>query len=467
MNSLFREEKDSLGIIKVPSKAMWGAQTQRALKNFDIGQESMPIKIIYALAKIKKAAALTNNRLGVLSDTKKELIVNASNEIIEGHHDDQFPLKIWQSGSGTQTNMNVNEVISNLVSKAVGQPLGRYVPIHPNDDVNRSQSTNDVFPAAIKIATATEILENLLPELDLLIEAFAQKSLEWIDIIKIGRTHLQEAVPLTLGQEVSAWRDQIATAKERIKVSLEELLLLPLGGTAVGTGLNTPNNFDKEITSEISLLTKIDFKSAPNKFAIMASHDDLVNTMTAIKLLSVCLFKVVNDIRILSCGPRSGFAELRLPANEPGSSIMPGKINPTQCEVMSMVCTQVIALESAVTMAGSNGQLQMNAYKPLIGFNLLKSIELIKNACKCCRTKMVNGIEANTSKIQNDLNQSLMLVTALTPTIGYDKACEIAQYAYNKNISLKEAALALKYIEEEDFNKIINPIKMANIKNES
>ncbi len=463
MTESFRLENDSMGTIEVPNDALWGAQTQRSLINFAIGKNKIPIKLIYALVRIKSAAAITNWHLGVLSKEKKDFIINACNEISEGHHDEQFPLSVWQTGSGTHTNMNVNEVISNIASKKNSYPIGSHQPLHPNDHVNCSQSTNDVFPAAIQIATVQEIIFNLLPELGQLIKAFDNKVLEWGNIVKTGRTHLQDAVPLTLGQEVSAWRDQLLAAQNRINESLNELYLLPLGGTAIGTGLNAPSGFSEKIASEIATSTKLAFQPAPNKFAIMASHDGLVHTMSELKMLAVSLLKIFNDIRLLSCGPRTGIGELLLPENEPGSSIMPGKINPTQCEAMTMVCTQIIALDSAVTMAGSAGHLQMNAYKPLIGFNLLESIELLTNACKSSRISMVKNMKANIDQITNNVQQSLMLVTSLTPTIGYEKASKIAHYAHKKNITLREAAQTLGYISEEMFDEIVNPDLMTNI----
>ncbi len=464
MTNSFRTENDSLGSIEVPREALWGAQTQRSLLNFAIGQDQIPMKLIYSLARIKQAASIVNNRLGTLDDNKRDLIVNAACEIAMGKHDTHFPLSVWQTGSGTQTNMNLNEVISNLASKATGKPLGSHLPLHPNDDVNQSQSTNDVFPAAIQIATVQEIQTTLIPELDLLIESLTKKSNAWSEIVKIGRTHLQDAVPLTLGQEVSAWSTQLSTARERIEVSLRELYPLPLGGTAIGTGLNSPKNFDSEIATEISLLTNLPFSKANNKFAIMGSHDGLVNAMSQLKMLAVSLLKIVNDIRLLSCGPRAGFSELQLPENEPGSSIMPGKVNPTQCEAMSMVCMQVIGLDTAVTMGGGGGHLQMNAYKPLIGFNLLKSIELLHDACRSCRKNMVEGIRPNEEKIAKDLQQSLMLVTALSPKIGYDNATKIAKYAYETGVSLREAAVNFNYVDEDEFDQLVNPILMANPK---
>ena len=462
MEHLTRTEHDSLGAVEVPSKALWGAQTQRSLINFQIGKDLIPFKLIYALAKIKRASAIVNNNLGILDNDKKSLIVQASLEIEKGIHDSHFPLKVWQTGSGTQTNMNVNEVISNLASISEGMSLGSHNPLHPNDDVNLSQSTNDVFPAAIHIATVTEIQNSLLPEIKLLTQAFEKKSQDWNEIVKIGRTHLQDAVPLTLGQESSAWRDQISTACNRIENSLIELYALPLGGTAVGTGLNAPRNFDQQIANELQKITGFPFNPAKNKFAVMASHDGLVNTMSQLKMLAVSLLKIINDLRFLSSGPRGGIGELRLPANEPGSSIMPGKINPTQCEAMSMVCTQIIALDYAVSLAGSGGHLQMNTYKPQIAFNILTSIELLHDACLCSRTAMIEGIEPNHQKIKDDLENSLMLVTALTPEIGYEKASKIAQSAHIQNISLREAAINLGYINQEDFDKLVNPKAMTN-----
>tara|TARA_Y100001968_G_scaffold201510_1_gene185054 strand:- start:31546 stop:32949 length:1404 start_codon:yes stop_codon:yes gene_type:complete len=459
-----RKESDTLGEIEVPSDALWGAQTQRSLNNFAIGKDLMPLEIIFALANIKKAAAIVNHNLGVLDKGKKKLILNAASEITQGLHNNQFPLKVWQTGSGTQTNMNMNEVISNLASKAEGRPLGSHDPLHPNDDVNRSQSTNDAFPAAIHIATIKNISETLLPELRLLITCLSNKSEEWEEIVKIGRTHLQDAVPLTLGQETSAWHDQLASAYNRIESSLKELFPLPLGGTAVGTGLNAPPNFDLKISKELANILGHPFTAAKNKFAIMASHDGLVNTMSQLKMLAVSLLKLVNDLRFLSSGPRAGIGELILPENEPGSSIMPGKINPTQCEAISMVCTQVMAMDTAVAMAGSGGHLQMNTYKPLIAFNLIRSIELLHDSCLNCRKFMIEGIQPNRKKIQEDLDQSLMLVTALTPKIGYKKASEIAQLAHSENINLLQASIKLGYISEEEFNYLINPQSMVHPK---
>ena len=456
-----RVETDSMGPVEVPAEALWGAQTQRSLHNFAIAADRMPAELIHALARIKQAAAITNARLGVLDAERRDCIVAAATAVAEGLHDEQFPLRVWQTGSGTQTNMNLNEVISNLAAQAAGEPLGSHKPVHPNDHVNRSQSTNDAFPAAIHVASAQGIRQRLLPELQRLTNAFGAKADAWTDIVKIGRTHLQDAVPLTLGQEASAWRDQIGTAAQRIDASLAEVLPLPLGGTAVGTGLNAPDGFARLAAEELTRLTGLPFSSAPNKFAVMAGHDGLVNAMGQLRLLAVSLLKIANDIRLLACGPRAGLAELHLPANEPGSSIMPGKVNPTQCEAMAMVCTQVIGLDAAVAMAGSGGHLQMNVYKPLIGFNLLQAITLLTDACRCFRVAMVEGMEPNRSRIQHDVEQSLMLVTPLAPVIGYDKASAIAKHAHEQGSSLKEAALELGYVSAEEFDRVVDPAAMA------
>jgi len=460
MSNMKRLEKDSLGSIDVPENALWGAQTQRSILNFAIGDELIPLEIIHAIAQIKASAARVNNHLGLINTKITQYITEASSEIIEGKHNDQFPLKVWQTGSGTQTNMNVNEVISNIAAKRLNNPLGSHNPLHPNDHVNRSQSTNDVFPAAIQIATIITSKDELIPELKKLINLFHLKSKEWMDIIKIGRTHLQDAVPLTLGQEVSAWEAQLETALGRIEINLKELYQLPLGGTAIGTGLNAPQNFDNLIALDIARKTNLPFETAANKFAIMASHDGLVNMMSQLKLLAITLLKIVNDLRLLSCGPRAGLSELQLPANEPGSSIMPGKINPTQCEAIAMVCTQIIGMDTSVSIAGSGGHLQMNVYKPLIGYNILKSIKLIQNACKSCRENMIEGIQPNKPKIKQYLENSLMLVTALAPSIGYEKASKIAQLAHDKNLTLRQASNQLNYIDEEEFDTLINPKSM-------
>ncbi len=460
MSNMNRLEKDSLGSIDVPKEALWGAQTQRSILNFAIGDELIPLEIIHAISQIKAAAARVNNHLGLINTELTKFITEASSEILDGKHNDQFPLKVWQTGSGTQTNMNVNEVICNIASKRLHNPLGSHDPLHPNDHVNLSQSTNDVFPAAIQIATIITLKKKLIPELKKLIDLLHHKSKEWKDIIKIGRTHLQDAVPLTLGQEVSAWEAQLEAALGRIEINLKELYPLPLGGTAIGTGINTPENFDNLIALDIATTTNLPFQTATNKFAIMASHDGLVNIMAQLKLLAVTLLKIVNDLRLLSCGPRAGLSELELPANEPGSSIMPGKINPTQCEAMAMVCTQIIGMDTSVSIAGSGGHLQMNVYKPLIGYNILNSINLIQNACKSCRKNMIEGMRPNERRIKEYLENSLMLVTALAPSIGYEKASNIAKLAHEKNLSLRQASNQLNYIDQEEFDKLINPKSM-------
>ena len=456
-----RIESDSIGNVEIPNEALWGAQTQRSLKNFAISNDYVPIEIIHALSKIKIAAAIVNNRLGKLNDQRKNLIIEAGTKILKGEYDDQFPLKVWQTGSGTHTNMNINEVISNISSIASGEALGSHIPVHPNDHVNCSQSTNDTFPTAIHIASAEILNKKLLPELKQLIQSIEEKSNEWIDVVKLGRTHLQDAVPMTYGQEASAWEYQLSIAHKRLVNVLEELYEIPIGGTAIGTALNTPKNFDTEMSKEISQMTNLPFSTATNKFALMGSHDGLVSTMASIKLLAVALFKIVNDIRLLACGPRAGLSELLLPENEPGSSIMPGKINPSQCEAMAMVCAHVMGLGHAVDIAGSGGHLQMNVYKPLIGFNIISSMNILNDACRSCRLLMIEGIKINHEKIDSYLEQSLMIVTALNPVIGYDKAAEIAKYAYKKNITLREASNKLGYLSNSEFNKIVDPKKMA------
>jgi fumarate hydratase class II len=397
----------------------------------------------------------------VLNQELADKIISAANAIAKGQHDDQFPLKVWQTGSGTQTNMNVNEVISNLVSRREGNPLGSHQPVHPNDHVNRSQSTNDVFPAAIHIAATQKLTDSLLPAVQALIDALDIKAEAWFPIVKIGRTHLQDAVPLRLGDEVSAWRDQLKLCHSWIEDSLTPLAALPLGGTAVGTGLNAPKGFSTDVAKELCSATGLTFRPADNLFAVMAGHDSLVHAMGQLRGLAVAMLRISNDIRLLGCGPRAGLGELQLPANEPGSSIMPGKINPTQCEAMAMVCTQVIGLDAAVAAAGAGGHLQMNVFKPLIGFNLLQSIRLLSDAINSFRQNLVDGLEPNLQQIQAFVDRSLMLVTALTPHIGYEKASAIAQHAHEQGLTLKEAALDLGHISASDFDQLVDPIKMA------
>lgn len=461
MNQPFRIEQDCLGDVRVPEAALWGAQTQRSIENFAIGLERMPNELIHALARIKGCCAAVNARHGLLSIEQADRIKGAAESIAAGHHDEQFPLKVWQTGSGTQTNMNVNEVISNLVSRDCGETLGSHRPVHPNDHVNRSQSTNDVFPAAIHLAAASQLHHLLLPTLKELTQSLDTKAAAWGSIVKIGRTHLQDAVPLTLGDEVSAWRDQLIQCRQWITSALNDLSHLPLGGTAVGTGLNTPPGFSEDVARELSRESGLTFHRAENLFAVMGGHDALVQTMGQIRLLAVALLRIVNDIRLLGCGPRAGLGELRLPANEPGSSIMPGKINPTQCEALAMVCTQVMGLDSAVAAAGAGGHLQMNAYKPLIGFNLLQSIRLLTDAMRSFRCNLVEGLEPDRDRIQQFVERSLMLVTALTPSIGYSKASAIAHRAHAEGLTLREAALELGHITGEEFDRIVDPGAMA------
>ncbi len=455
MTKDFRFEKDSMGQIKVPADALWGAQTQRSILNFNVGKELIPIELIYSIAVIKKAAAITNCKLGLIDKVKKDLIIDACTEIIEGKHDSQFPLKIWQTGSGTQTNMNINEVISNIAALKTNSKLGSHQPLHPNDDINKSQSTNDTFPAAIQISVVVEIVKKLVPSIRELTMVLDKKSIAWKDLIKIGRTHFQDAVPLSLGQEVATWSKQLKDAEDALQMSLDELCFLPLGGTAVGTGINCPKDFSEESIKIISEDTELPFYKSKNHFSLMASHDRLAHVMSQIKILASALFKISNDIKILSSGPRSGIYELIIPQNEPGSSIMPGKVNPTQCEALSMVCTQVMGFEYAVSMANASGTLQMNEYKPLIGFNILTSIKLLTNAISNFRVKLVEGIKPNPKTIKNNLENSLMLVTALVPKIGYEKAAEIANLAFNESINLKEATIKSGYLSADDFDDAI------------
>ncbi len=460
MTANFRFEKDSMGTIKVPSKALWGAQTQRSIINFSIGEELIPIELIYSITLIKKAAATANFNLGLMDKEKKLLIIEACSEILDGIHDSHFPLKIWQTGSGTQTNMNINEVISNIAALKTDSELGSHHPLHPNDDVNQSQSTNDTFPAAIQISVVSEIIKKLVPSIKKLTQVLDRKSEEWENLIKIGRTHFQDAVPISLGQEISAWSKQLKDAEDALVMSLDELCFLPIGGTAVGTGINCPKGFSEQSIKVISDDTGLLFYQAKNHFSLMASHDRLAHVMSQIKILACALFKISNDIKILSSGPRSGIYELVIPQNEPGSSIMPGKVNPTQCEALSMVCTQIMGFEYAVSIANSSGTLQMNEYKPLIGFNIITSIKLLNNAISNFRLKLVEGMQPNQKTIKNNLENSLMLVTALVPKIGYEKAAEIANLAFSDSISLKEATIKLGYLSEHDFDATLNTNEM-------
>ncbi len=462
MGQPMRQEHDSIGTVDVPAAALWGAQTQRSLNNFAIGHQKIPAQLIHALARIKQCCAAVNGRHGLLNDQQVALIERTGQAIQTGQHDDHFPLSVWQTGSGTQTNMNVNEVISNLAAQHSGENLGSHRPLHPNDHINRSQSTNDVFPAAIHVAAALQLQQELLPELKRLIASLDAKADAWQDIIKIGRTHLQDAVPLRLGDEVSAWRDRLSDGVHWLTTAHQDLLALPLGGTAVGSGLNTPERFAHEVCAELASRTGSDFQPADNLFAVMAGHDALVQTMAQLRRLAVTLLTIANDIRLLACGPRAGLGELFLPANEPGSSIMPGKVNPTQCEAMAMVCTQVIGMDAAVAAAGAGGHLQMNVYKPLIGFNLIEGIRLLQDACRCFRLNLVSGMEPDRDRIAFYVERSLMLVTALTPEIGYEKACAIAQHAHRDGLTLREAAMQSGAITDERFDQLIDPAAMAS-----
>ena len=458
----YRIEKDTIGNIKVPSECLWGAQTQRSINNFKIGKAgSMPIEIIYGFAYLKKAAAYTNHKLGVLSKIKRDLISNVCDEILEGKLDDQFPLVIWQTGSGTQSNMNINEVISNRSHLKEGKVLGESdKTLAPNDDVNMSQSSNDTFPTAMHIAIYKKLIEDTIPNLEEFEETLFQKSKEFKDIIKIGRTHLMDATPITLGQEFSGYHSQIKHGLSSLKNSLIHLSELALGATAVGTGINTPVGYAEMSVEFISKFTGINFISAENKFESIAAHDALVETHGGLKLLANSLNKISNDIRMMASGPRSGIGEISIPANEPGSSIMPGKVNPTQCEALSMVCAQVIGNDLSVTIGGMQGHYELNVYKPLMAANLLESTTLISDAVKSFNDNCVKGIKPNKKRIVELVNNSLMLVTALNSKIGYYKSAEIANKAHEEGTTLKEASLALGYLTEEEFDAWVRPEKM-------
>ncbi len=457
----YRIEKDTMGEVKVPADKYWGAQTQRSLMYFNISNDIMPIEVIKALALIKKAAAIVNNELGKLDDYRKELIVKVADEILEGKLDEHFPLRVWQTGSGTQSNMNVNEVIANRASELAGKPLGSKDPIHPNDHVNMSQSSNDTFPAAMHISAVQILKDKLIPAIEYLRDALKEKAEEFKDIVKIGRTHLQDAVPMTLGQEFGGYVHQLDTALHRINLVLPELKEIGIGATAVGTGLNAPKGFDKRMVEVLSELTGIDFKVSRNKFAFLSSHDPFVMASGAMKSLAAALMKIANDIRWLGSGPRAGIGELILPANEPGSSIMPGKVNPTQSEAMTMVCVQVMGNDTAIGFADSQGNFELNVFNPVIIFNFLNSAKLLSDAMKSFADHMVKGIKPNLKKINSYVQESLMLVTALNPYIGYDNAAKIAKTAYEKDISLKQAAVELGILTEEEFDKYVRPEKMA------
>jgi len=459
-SSSYRKESDSMGEISVPNWAYWGAQTQRSFENFTIGTEKMPKELILAICTIKKAAAFVNSELGLLSKPKQEAIVVAADEILDGKLSDQFPLVIWQTGSGTQTNMNVNEVISNRAIELMGGKRGSKSPIHPNDDVNKSQSSNDVIPSAIKIAAVCEIKNKLLPTLKTLHKALSAKAEQFSSEIKVGRTHLMDATPVTLGQEFSAYACQIQHAIESIEMTLQGLSELPIGGTAVGTGLNAPKDFGPKMAKMISKLTHIPFTSSPNKFETQSAHDAVLFTQGALKRLASALFKIANDIRWLASGPRAGLGEIFLPENEPGSSIMPGKVNPTQCEAVMMVAVEVLGYDAAISFANSLGNFELNTFQPLIAHNFLQSIRLLHDGVDSFTRNCIFGIRPNSKRLSTLLESSLMLATALNPLIGYDKATQVVKMAYHDNITLKEACLKLKVASAEEIDKALDPKKM-------
>jgi len=456
----FRKEFDSIGSINVPNDKYWGASTQRSKKYFDIGEIYVKKILIKSIAVIKKSAAIVHKKEKQINTKIANVIIKASDEIIKGKLDDNFPLKVWQTGSGTQTNMNVNEVISNRAIELMGGKKGSKKPIHPNDHVNKSQSTNDVFPTAMHIAIALETKNKLLPSLEILNKELKKKVIKFKNIIKVGRTHLQDATPLTLGQEFSGYQSQLEDCIIRIKRSLNEIYFLAQGGTAVGTGINTKKNFDKKMCKEISKITKLKFLPARNKFAALAAHDPIVNFSGTLNTAAVCLMKIANDIRFLGSGPRAGYGELILPSNEPGSSIMPGKVNPTQSEAVTMVCVKVIGNHTGITLAGSQGQFELNVFKPLIAHNILQSIDIMSDSSKNFAKYCVKGIRANSDKIKKDLANTLMLITALVPKIGYDNAAMIAKIALKNKTTLKEEAIKSGLIKEKDYDKIVNPKNM-------
>ena len=456
----FRTETDSMGPIEVRADKYWGAQTQRSLEHFKIGDERLPRPFIRALGIVKRCAALSNIALDNLDEKIGLAIADAAQDVIEGKLDDNFPLVVWQTGSGTQTNMNANEVISNLAIERLGGVLGSKTPVHPNDHCNRSQSTNDSFPTAMHIATVEQIHHALIPALEHLHGALLEKSQAWDGIIKVGRTHLQDATPLTLGQEFSGYTTQVKLGIERVNDCLKRLYPLAQGGTAVGTGLNSKAGFGDKFAEEVAKFTNLPFISAPNKFEAMASHDAMVEISGVLNTLAVSLNKIANDIRLLSSGPRSGFGELSLPENEPGSSIMPGKVNPTQCEAMSMVCAQVMGNHTTVTFAGAQGHLELNVFKPVIAYNVLQSIRLLADAVMSLTDNCIVGIEPNVERISELMEKSLMLVTALAPHIGYDKAASIAKSALKNHSTLREEAVASGFVTEEEFDKFVRPEEM-------
>jgi len=455
-----RVESDSLGTIEVPADKLWGAQTQRSLEHFSIGQDLMPREMITAYAILKRAAATANHAGGRLHEQAYRMITQVCDEILTSKHHDMFPLHVWMTGSGTQFNMNVNEVVSNRCCQIMGTPLGSKTPVHPNDHVNMSQSSNDSFPSAMHIAAAVNIKTRLIPAVTALRDAIAARVSEWDDIIKIGRTHLQDATPLTLGQEWSGYAAMLSDDLERIEDALKGIYPLALGGTAVGTGINAAPGFAEAATAEIARLTGLPFVSAPNKFAVQGAHDGMVQLSGTLRTLAVSLYKTGNDIRLLSCGPRAGFAELLIPENEPGSSIMPGKVNPTQAEALTMIAVQVMANDVAVGFGGAGGYLEMNVYKPLMIANIAQSITILTDGCANFRKYLIEGTRPNRKKIAEYVERSLMLVTALAPVIGYDKASSIAHFAMEHDLTLKQAALHLGYVDEQTFDRVVDPAKM-------
>ncbi len=455
-----RRETDSLGVVEVPADKLWGAQTQRSLEHFSIGKDLIPREMITAYATLKKAAANANHAGGQLDDFVHGLIVQACDEILAGQHHDMFPLHVWMTGSGTQFNMNVNEVVSNRSCQFAGTALGSKTPVHPNDHVNMSQSSNDTFPSAMSIAAAVNVKERLLPAVALLRDAIAAKAEEWKDIVKIGRTHMQDATPITLGQEWSGYEGMLSDNIERTEDALMGVYRLALGGTAVGTGINAAPGFAEAAAAEIAKLTGLPFVSALNKFTVQGAHDALVQLSGTFRTLAVSLYKIGNDIRLMSCGPRAGFAELVIPENEPGSSIMPGKVNPTQAEALTMICVQVMANDVAVGFGGASGYLEMNVYKPLMIFNIMHSITIMADGCTNFRKFLIEGTRPNLTKIKEYVDRSLMLVTALAPVIGYDNASKIAHYALDNDLTLKAAALQLGFVTEAEFDRVVDPVKM-------
>ena len=455
-----RKETDSLGVVEVPADKLWGAQTQRSLEHFSIGQDLIPREMINAYAILKKAAAIANHDGKRLDDQRYKLIIQACDEILAGKHDDMFPLHVWMTGSGTQFNMNVNEVISNRCCQIAGTPLGSHKPVHPNDHANMSQSSNDNFPSAMCIASAIGVKQRLIPAVSALRDAISKKAKAWDDIIKIGRTHMQDAVPLTLGQEWSGYAGMLSDDLERMEATLPGVYRLALGGPAVGTGIDAAPGFAEAAVAEIAKLTGLPFVPAPNKFAVQGAHDDLVQLSGTLRTLAVSLYKIANDIRLMSCGPRAGFAELQIPENEPGSSIMPGKVNPTQCEALTVIAVQVMANDVAVGFGGASGYLEMNVYKTVMIHNITHSITIMTDGCANFRKFLIEGTKPNLKKIHEYVERSLMLVTALSPVIGYDKAAKIAHYAMDNDLTLKAAALKLGHVSEAEFDRVVDPRKM-------